>query len=236
MSKPKKSADRTARAAAMMAEQNRKEKQRRLLTIVPVVVALLLVAGVAFWLQNEAGKSKGGPVPAGATSTFGMKLGEDSAAHDVVIYEDFLCPACKSFEAAMGEELNTAVAEGRATVEYRPINFLSNFGDYSERATNAFAVVLDAAGPDVAKTFHDELYAQQPVETGPYPDDAWLIEQAVEAGATESEVSDAIKDLKFKGWVADGVSAATDAKVQGTPTVLVDGEAIEAGKLPELLK
>lgn len=237
MSKRNRAADRAARAAALRAEQERKERQRRFFTIGGVVLLLLAIVGVGFFLQWRANQTvEGAATPAGATSTYGMRLGDEGATHEVVVYEDFLCPACKAFEDAMDEELATAVDEGRATVEYRPLNFLERFGDYSERSANAFAVVLDAAGPEVAKEFHDLLFAEQPSESGPFPDDAWLVEKAVEAGATEADVVDGINDLAFAGWVQNAVVQATDERVQGTPTVLVDGEAVDAASLPDALQ
>ena len=232
-----KTAERAARAAALRAEQERKEKQRRLLTIAGVVAALLLIVGVAVFLQMRSGKLNEDAVPpAGGTNDYGLRLGDAGADHEVVIYEDFLCPACKAFEDEFDAELESAAEEGRATVEYRPLDFLSRFGDYSERSANAFAVVLDTAGPEAAKEFHDILYAEQPLEEGPFPDDEWLIEKAVEAGASESEVSDGIKELAFEAWVGNGTKSATAAEINGTPTVLVDGEAIDASTLPEALR
>jgi protein-disulfide isomerase len=192
---------------------------------------------VAVWLQMRGDDiDETAAAPSGATSDYGLKLGEAGADHEVVIYEDFLCPACKAFEDASTDTLKAAVTDGRATVEYRPLDFLSRFGDYSQRTANAFAVVLDTAGPDVAKEFHDILYAEQPPEDGDHPDDPWLIDKAVEAGATESEVADGIENLEFEAWVGNGVKAATSAGIQGTPTVIVDGEAIDASALAEALE
>lgn len=237
MSKRNKAAERAARVAALKAEQERKERQRRLLTVGGVVAALLVIVVVAVWLQMRGGDiDETAAAPAGATSDYGLELGDEGAEHEVVIYEDFLCPACKAFEDASADTLDTAVTDGRATVEYRPLDFLSRFGDYSQRTANAFAVVLDTAGPDVAKEFHDILYAEQPPEEGDHPDDAWLIDNAVEAGATESEVADGIENLEFEAWVGNGVKAATSAGIQGTPTVIVDGEAIDASALAEALE
>lgn len=238
MSKRNKAAERAARAAALKAEQERKEKQRRLLTIAGVVGALLLVVAVGFFLQSRAGKiDETATATAGATDDYGLKLGDAGADHEVVIYEDFICPACGAFEAQFADVLDTAVEEGRATVEYRPFDFLKQYGDrYSQRSTNAFAVVLDTSGPDVAKKFHDLLYADQPAEDGDPAPDSWLIEKAVEAGADESAITAGINDLAFEAWVSNGAKAASSAGVQGTPTVIVDGAAIDQTALEAALK
>lgn len=233
-----KAAERKARAAALKAEQERKEKQRRLVTIAGVVGGLLVVVAVAVFLQMRAGDiDESAAAPTGATADYGLKLGEEGAEHEVVIYEDFICPACGAFESQFADVLDTAVDEGRATVEYRPFDFLKQYGDrYSQRSTNAFAVVLDASGPEVAKEFHDLLYADQPAEDGDPAPDSWLIEKAVEAGATEADVAPGIEDLAFEGWVENGARSASSAGIQGTPTVLVDGEAIDASSLEAALQ
>lgn len=233
-----KAAEAKARAAALKAQQERKERQRRLLTIGGVVGALLLVVAGGFWLQSRAGKiDETAAVPTGATSDYGLKVGETGAEHEVVIYEDFICPACGAFEQQFSDVLESAVEEGRATVEYRPFDFLRQFGDrYSQRSTNAFAVVLDTSGPEVAKKFHDLLYAEQPAEDGEPAEDSWLIEKAVEAGADESAITAGINDLAFEGWVENGAKAASSAGIQGTPTVIVDGEAIDATSLEAALQ
>ncbi len=230
-------AERAARAAALRAEQERKEKQRRMLIIGGVVLALLLITAVAVYVVMRSQKiEEGVAVPSGATSDYGLQLGDADAKHEVVVYEDFICPACKAFEDEHAADLDAAIADGSARVEYRPFAFLVGLSDYSSRTVNAFGAVLDTAGPEAAKKFHDLLYADQPSEAGPYPDDAWIVAKAVEAGATESEVAGAIKDLKFEGWVDNGAKTATAAGVQGTPTVLVDGEPTDPAKLVEALK
>lgn len=237
MSKRNKVAERAARAAALRGEQERQEKQRRLLTIAGVAAGLVVVVVVAVFVPMRAGDiDETATAPKGATGDYGLKLGDAGADREVVIYEDYICPACGAFEAEFSDMLEAAVEEGRATVEYRPFDFLKQFGDYSQRSTNAFAVVLDASGPEVAKEFHDLLYADQPAKDGDLPDDAWLIDKAVEAGATEADVTPGIEGLAFEGWVGNGAKSAAFAGVQGTPTVIVDGEAIESSALAEALE
>ena len=72
---------------------------------------------------------------------------------------------------------------GDVSVEYRVLPFLAGIDDYSPRSANAFAVVLDASGPEVAKKFHDLLFANQPPEGGDGLPDEQLITYANQAGA-----------------------------------------------------
>ncbi len=149
----------------------------------------------------------------------------------VVVYEDFLCPVCGIFEGETRDRLQQLADDGDVQVEYRPFNLLSQLGDYSLRATNAFAAVLDAAGPEVAMEFHDRLFAAQPPESGPFPEDSELVALAVDAGADEAEVADAIHKLSFEQWVVNANDQASKAGVVGTPTVVVDDEVVEGADL-----
>jgi protein-disulfide isomerase len=161
------------------------------------------------------------------TAEYGVAVGDAGAAHEVVIYEDFLCPVCGELESKAGDALTAAVEDGRARVEYRPVNFLGRFGDFSMDAANAFAVVLDAEGPDVAKAFHDEVYADQPAEDSQsFPGADWLIQKAVAAGASEQAVATGIREGAFQAWVDNATGAASEAGVTGTPTVLLDGKPV----------
>ena len=213
------------RAKAAAAEARRKAKRKERLTYVVVaVVALALVVGGFFLVRWFTDTSDTAAPPEGASSDFGVVVGDADATHEVVIYEDFLCPACGDLEATLEEPLATAIEEGRARVEYRTLDFLSQYGDYSLRAANAFAAVLDTAGPEAASEFHRTLFADQPAESGPFPGDDTLVDQAVAAGADEATVRPLIEDLGFEGWIADGTEAASQAGVRSTPTVYVDGQ------------
>jgi protein-disulfide isomerase len=202
MSKKNRDTDRVARAAAAMAEQRRQEARRRNLMVGGVVVAILAVVAIGYFISRSLDTTTDVSAPA-AGSEFGLTIGPDDAPHEVIIYEDFLCPFCGELEAASRDDLAQLAADGKVQVEYRPFNLLSRAGDYSARSAGAFSIVLDKSGADVAKKFHDLLYENQPSESGPFPDNAALVKLAVQAGATE---------------------AADKAGVSSTPTVLLDGQ------------
>ena len=134
----------------------------------------------------------------------------------------------------MCDLLEAAVEAGDVKVEYRPLPFLERISDYSPEAANAFAVVLEESGPEVAKAFHDLLFDNQPPESGPFPDEDDLVEWAVEAGAEEDAVRPGIEDMAFEGWVEAAGDAASKAGINSTPTVLVDGEKVEGETLQEI--
>ena len=231
----KKAADRAAMAAAMRAQQAKREARRRILAIGGVALAMILIVGGAIVFsvvkKHHDDKKVEQAVAATGSSKYGVIVGPESAKHHVVIYEDFLCPFCGEFEQASHDDLAKLAEEGKVRVEYRPFDFLSSAGDYSARSAEAFSVVLDKSGPEVAKKFHDLLYQHQPEEKGPFPSNDDILKLAVEAGANEADVKDAITNADGKGaWVEGATQAALDAGVRSTPTILLDGKVFQDGR------
>jgi len=223
-SSKQKAQDRSARAAAAMAEAKRRERKRNMIVGAVAVVVLVVIVGVIAVLTTRGGEVEASD--AGA-SEYGLTIGSDDATQQVVIYEDFLCPFCGELEAATGDELAQLADDGTVQVEYRPISIL---GDYSSQALNAFYVVLDESGPEVAKAFHDALYADQPSEQGPFPDADDLVATAVDAGADEDAVRPGIEDMSMQDKVDAAGQEAQDANVQGTPTILLNGDTFNDGR------
>jgi protein-disulfide isomerase len=229
MSKTNRTADRAERAAAALREQHRQESRRRAVMIGGVVLVLLIAVVGGFFLTRSQDTTTDVAAPS-AGSDYGLTVGPPDAPHTIVIYEDFLCPYCGELEKETRTDLARLAADGKVQVEYRPFDLLSGRGDYSARSAGAFSIVLDKAGPDVAKKYHDLLYENQPSEKGPFLDDAELVKLAVEAGASESEVKGPIEDHAGAQWVKGATKAAVDAGVQGTPTVLLDGKVFQDGR------
>lgn len=219
--------NRATRAADVRAQQASAEKRRRLRGILGAVAALALVIFGALAFQQFVAKD-----PTVSTSSHFVAIGPTSAPHTVVIYEDFLCPFCGAFERHTSETLATLAADGKVRVQYRPFELFTNL-DYSKQSAEVFGVVLATAGDGVAKKFHDALYADQPDERGPYPTEDDLIAVAVKAGADEAKVRAGIKAGDGADWVDGANTAAGDAGVRSTPTVLLDGKPFQDGNSVE---
>jgi protein-disulfide isomerase len=144
----------------------------------------------------------------------------------VVVYEDFLCPFCRQLETSTRDFLHQDAAKGRVQVEYRPFQLLPE--DYSRRALDAWATVLQQGTPAQALRFHDLLYDEQPYEQAAHkPGVKALRALARKAGVTDPKVLEALF------YDAVQRSAAT-AGVRGTPTVLVDGKPLEGSSIQDL--
>jgi len=227
-------------------------KRRNGLVAVAAVVAIAIVVGIGFAVQaardttgNEgatpggsssstpdgSASTGGGTVQAALAEKYGLGVGDPDAPVKVEIFEDFLCPFCGQLEAVSHEKLQQAAADGKVYVVYRPMAFL---GDYSDRAFNAFGVVLDQAGGAAALQFHNELYADQPSEGGAMPDNDWLVQKAVAAGADESAVRQGIEDGSFQQWTVNANDDASRRGVNSTPTVFVNGQPVSANSIEDL--
>jgi protein-disulfide isomerase len=219
------------RAAERRAAEERARRRRRTVVggVVAAVLVLLAVVVVIVVQTQRTSTSADAPAPAGtAAGGTAFPVGADDAPVTVDVYEDFLCPVCRSFEDAAGETLAGLVDDGTVRVRYRPIAFLdrASTDEYSTRALNAAAVVFAAAGPDGFRTFHEALFAEQPAEGGPGLGDDRLVELAAEAGASGDAVAGDITGLRYGDWTRTVTDAASQAGITGTPTVLVDGERL----------
>ncbi len=226
---------RMERAAELRRQEEKRQRNRKIAIVGAVAAVLVIVIGIGWLVQSQRDSTgESAAAPEGATDEYGLVVGPDDADSTVVVYEDFLCPACAAFEQVTVAEFERMTDEGTLQVEYRPFELLDQT-DYSKRATNAFAVVLDEHGPEVAKDFHDLLFANQPQEAGSPPDDDWLVEQAEEAGADAEQVRGPIEDMAFEGWVENATDHASQDGVRATPTVRVDGEDVEGQSMQELI-
>jgi protein-disulfide isomerase len=212
-----------------MREQQRRERTRNLSVIAAVVVAVLAVVGVLFFVQSNRDKTgqAAGTTPGNLTDTYSVTIGKASAPTTLKLYEDFQCPICNEFEKAIGSKIRTGIADGTIKVDYHMVSFLDTHSAnaYSSRALNAAMAVLSTAGTDAFLKFHEIAYANQPAEGTAGPDDATLVDWAVQAGATESEVKPLIDGNVYHQWTVNATDAMSQDGVTGTPTVFIDGKS-----------
>jgi protein-disulfide isomerase len=219
-----------ARRAAEAAARARAERRRRTVWagIAAGVVVLVALVVVIVVQTHRTSTSPTAAAPANADGT-AIVVGSATAPVTVDLYEDFQCPNCKAFEDETGATLAQLVADGTVRARYHGMAFLDTAanGNYSTRALNAAAVVLDTAGTQAFQTFHDLLFAHQPAEGGSGLTDDQLAEYAAQAGATGGEALVSIKELTYGDWVKKAEDQASKDGVTGTPTVLVAGQKLD---------
>lgn len=216
--------------AARAAELARKKRQRNFAYGVGIVVILGLVAAIAIAVGRSLGSGDGGgatgKVVAPANIEAGAySVGDADAPVTLDLYYDYMCPACGAFESANAEDLSRLIDQGTIRVNLHVMAFLdeqSQGTEYSTRAGNAYAAVVNAA-PDQVWAFHNALYANQPDEGTEGLSDDQIASIAVRAGVP-ADVVEKFTDGVHRGWIARSTQDAFDAGVTSTPTVKLNGD------------
>ncbi len=240
---------RAARAEQMRKEREKADrKQRNLITLAIVAIVLALIAVGAYAVtttSSDRAQETEVVTPKGATEEHGiMYTAEDAggeAATDpvqVVLYEDFQCPACQAFEQATGAFIDDAVKKGDIEVEYRIITFLDRASPnkYSSRAGSAALCAFESGGGDAFKKVANLLWANQPQEQTEGPEDPALVDTLKQAGVSGEAAESCVVKGRFIPWLDESTEASRDAKVSGTPTVRIDGKDVKGaqGGVPQI--
>uniref|UniRef100_A0AAU2JNK1 DsbA family protein n=1 Tax=Streptomyces sp. NBC_00049 TaxID=2903617 RepID=A0AAU2JNK1_9ACTN len=217
--------------------QKTRDKRRRTLIVASAVVGVLGLATVVGVIAANTGKSgdsaKEGPVvaPSGATGkdALAIRTGKDEAKHTLTVWEDFRCPACKSFEDNYRDTVHELEAKGLLKVDYHLVTLIDGNmrGSGSLKSANAAACAQDA-GKFAA--YHDVLFQNQPQEIDDaYGSNARLLELAGKVdGLVTPEFRACVENGTHNSWVAKSHQAFADGKFRGTPTVQLDGKDIFA--------
>ena len=241
-------------------QQRREKRNRAVLQLSIGVVIVAIVAVVALVIVNSVRPAGPGPrnmanggITISGASLKAIRTGPAAAgstpspqtppAGKVLIqaWEDFGCPACRSFEEANGSTIAQLVKSGAAEVQYLPVSILDNRfqGGYSTRAANAAAAVANWS-PDSFPAFHSLMYQKdvQPEEGQAGLTDDRLIELVQQVKPQNlAQIEKAIRGQQYVKWVDARTEEFTKdggalAKVKfpssregaSTPTVLVNGQ------------
>jgi protein-disulfide isomerase len=210
-------------AAGIRAPQQR-SRTPQIVAAVVIVVALLV--GGAVWLARGVG---GDVEPTYSVTASGAVVTAGNGPVVIDVYEDYLCPSCERFEERYGDEITTALNDGRISVRYHSIAILDRLSappGYSTRAANAALCSVPAG---IFSSYHDRLFAEQPAEGSAGLTDDQLIAFGTELGA-QGDFAECVRS----GTHVDAVKAETekatgDPALQtqgrfGTPTVAIGGQ------------
>lgn len=240
-------ASKNEKAAAARAEAQKqvKAKERRT-TVIIIAVSLVVIAAFAalvFFIVNSskvpAIEDAHAPAPADVSGGIPVGMsgvaGEDvpTGANRVDIYLDFMCPICNQFEQINSADIDALREAGTVQVVYHPIAILDRYSagtNYSTRSVNAAAVVADQS-PEHFLAFTAALFENQPAENSTGLDDATIASIAVGVGVPQ-EVADSFKNGEFTKWATSATQRASADGMQGTPTVMVNGEILDQAEVP----
>ena len=258
------------KARALREANARKERTKSVTLRVSLVVGILaavslIVVAIVSGINQQAATQAG---PANMLYDNGIKIGADLQAYtktqtpapkpaassatgasvpNIVIYLDYQCPICQTFEQGNAAQLRQWVKSGVATIEFHPMSFLDGRGSpntYSSRAANAALCVANYS-PDQFFDFSSLLFAHQPAEGTPGPENPVLIQRTTQVGVQNAgKIADCINNKTFGKWMENTTNTVlgsgytvkgTDIKVTGTPTIVVNGKQYAWTTQPELV-
>jgi protein-disulfide isomerase len=216
-------AERRLAAAGIQVPQKRSRMPQ---VVVAVVIVVAVLVGGAVWLTGGLG---GDVEPTYTATADGAVITAGSGPVVIDIYEDYLCPSCERFEERYGNELTTALNEGRISVRFHSIAILDELSapaGYSTRAANAALCSVPAG---IFPRYHKRLFDDQPAEGSAGLSDDELIALGTELGAQGDFAACVQGSTNVDAVKAETDKATNDPALQtqgrfGTPTVAIGGQ------------
>ena len=118
------------------------------------------------------------------------------------------------------------MAEGKAKVVFHPVAYLNRFST-TEYSTRSSAASGCAAEGGKFNEFTEALFAQQPPEGSAGLSNDQLIDIGAGVGLNKDDFGGCVKDGTYRAWTEHVTDDASKAKVTGTPTIKVNGNAVE---------
>lgn len=233
MSKAARQRTARERLAEERVRQAQREVRRRALRIgaaAVLIISIVVGMGIYLAMRKEQGAMAAvytGPLAPVTRQTDGsvVMAKRGVTTPTLEIFEDFQCPYCDQFEGATGSTVKALAAQGKVRVIYRPFKLFSEEPESvnSERAANAALCV--PAKYWVA--YHDQLYKHQPAEGTVGFSDRELANWARGLGFDNASFQRCVTTNAEKPRVDQMTAYAFDErKVTGTPTVLLNGQAL----------
>ena len=218
-----------ARHRAKTSQPPRQAGQRKKIWLgTAAAVAAVLAVIVAGFLLDSRGE--GEEVRTRTLTASGRVLGSDHAPVTIEYYEDFQCPACRSFTTSVAPRIEDEyVSKGVARVVFMHNPFI---GPESMRAAEASECAADQGQ---FWEYHDALFAAQGIENSGSFADENLQAVAQELGLDMSGFNGCLMGHEHLDSVEKERRDAAERGVRVTPTIFINGTKIEgAGSYQEL--
>jgi protein-disulfide isomerase len=218
-------------------EQMQRQQQRQRLILIGLIVAgAALVAFALIWPQVKSVGEIITVTPATLPNADGLSLGDANAPATIDVFEDFQCPACKSFtENTEPLIIENLVSTGKARYVFHNYPFIDDNtnplgGGESDQAANAAMCANEQA-----KFWEMDsiLYANWNGENQGNLSDRRLQAMAESIGLDMSAFNACFSANKYEAEIKADFNKGKEMGVSGTPSVFVNGQqAGQPGKIP----
>jgi protein-disulfide isomerase len=217
--------------------------RNRILVIILVASgALLVVLALVIPMINNARNKVGTTNPAGAITPItpkvisakvdGQHLGDSTAPVKIDVWEDFQCPACRSYSINIEPQIITNYVEtGKVfyTYHFYPLVDGGNATGESHHSANA---ALCASDQGRFWDYHDILFTNWKGENQGSFSDSRLVAFAENLGLDMTPFNQCFQANSHANLISQDMLAGQTAGVQGTPSVFVNGQLLTPGYVP----
>jgi protein-disulfide isomerase len=151
------------------------------------------------------------------------------------VYEDFQCPACRTFEGSDGAVIQQLAEQGKVKVVYYVFTLYPSQPQLAN-SVRAWAAAR-CAPPSRWVKYHNELYANQPAQTASvgFPV-SQLIRLGKDAGITSHAFAQCVQSQQYAVQDAPFSDQIINAGVGTMPALTLDGKALGGGLSPSALR
>jgi protein-disulfide isomerase len=232
-----KKQDRGSKSKRQLIKEQRKKKERQQRLIMVggiVVVALLLVGLIAIPAMQEANTPAGDFIhitPVAYPDEHGTTLGDLNAKVTIDLFEDFQCHACQSYAQLVEPQVISDIVEaGKAKYVFHQYPFLDNSSSDtgSDNAANASQC---AAEQNRFWDYKNILFANRNGVLGEFSDQR-VTAFAESLGLDMNQFNACYSEKRYQDKINQDMQLGKDWKVQGTPSVFVNGQDVSPGRVP----
>jgi protein-disulfide isomerase len=223
---PEKISKRQERRAKMA----RQHRQQRLIIIGVIVLGAALVVFAAVWPQFKSVGEIITVTPAALPNPNGLSLGDAKAPATIDVFEDFQCPACRSFtENTEPLVIENLVSTGKARYVFHNYPFLDDRlgkGGESDQAANAS---MCANEQSKFWDMHAMLFTNWNGENQGSFSDRRLQAMAETLGLDMNAFNSCFSANKYEADIQADLDKGKELGVSGTPTVFVNEKKVGQG-------
>jgi protein-disulfide isomerase len=189
--------------------------------ILVIVVAVVAAAGIALYLSHQSaapGPGSGGNL---SSSGGGHVRGNPSAPVTLVEFGDYQCPSCGYYHPIVDELIKRYPDKVKLEFHHYPL--------VQMHANALEAAMAVEAASDQGKFWemHDLIYDHQKEwDRLPNPDTQFLA-FAGTLGLDSNKFMRSLKSRDVQDRILADIQRGSAAKVQGTPTFFIDGQALD---------
>jgi protein-disulfide isomerase len=217
---------------AIREKRRQQQRRQRLYLILGIGAAALVIAGILIIPSLAPVGDVVKITPTTRPLEDGRALGDPNAPVVIEAYEDFQCPACRTYSTDIEPRVvETYVGPGKAYYIYRHYPFLDNnvVTKESDQSANASMCAGDQGR---FWDYHDMLFANWNGENQNAFGNKRLVAFADALGLDMQAFNQCFEENRFAAEIKADEDLAKSFQITGTPTVLVNGKTVAPGGFP----